>query len=176
MMNTKVQSRPLGPLSWPVYTVALIMLVMPLLDAAAAIGTFSPTMYRWRFGAMGILSTNIITPLFGLLLALIAAYLQRNRWVLHILTGLTFLAAVVLAGMMAMFVLDGLQMRAELEPQVRPAFLLIAGKSLLSQALALLGLGTVCLGSRRASGGIASPGRAGRSANSDLVVATATSR
>lgn len=138
-----------APLSAPVYTVALIMLVMPLVDAVAAIGTFSPTMYTWRFGAMGVLSSNIITPLFGLLLTLAVAALRQHRWVLRILAVLGFVTGAVLLAAMAMFVLDTLQMRADLPAEMSLPFLVVAGKALFAQALAFSGLVAIAISAKR---------------------------
>lgn len=160
-----------GPLAAPAYIIAAIMLLMPLADAAAAIGTFSPTAYRWRFGAMGILSANIITPLFALLLALTVAWLQHHRWVIRILMVGTLAASVLLLGASVLFVLDGLQLRAEVPDEARSGFMLAAGKALFAQILLLAGILSVFVASRRASRGLGTAARASRDRSGDLVMA-----
>lgn len=160
-----------GPLATPAYIVAAIMLIMPLADAAAAIGTFSPTAYRWRFGVMGILSANIITPLFAVLLALTVAWLQSHRWVIRILMAGTLMTSVLLVAATVLFVLDGLQLRAEVPDEARRGFMLAAGKALFAQVLLLAGIVSLFIASRRASRGLGSAERTSRDRSGDLVMA-----
>ena len=129
-------------LALPGYSVALLLIFFPLLDWAISVWPVRAGEVAWRFGATGLFSRVLITPLLGLLLAFAMAVLLEQRRVLRgisILSGLTGLAIV---GGVVLFLLDALQMRPQVRPQAKMAFDLTT-----VVALAKYGLGVLVLSS-----------------------------
>ena len=104
------------------YLVAGSLILVPLLDATLAIHPMRPGDFRWRFGAAGVVSNAIVTPNAGVLLMLFAAISFGHRVVRRIIGGLATLAAVFWAGAMVLFILDALQMKPSVPPQMHTSF------------------------------------------------------
>jgi hypothetical protein len=109
-------------LTVPAYAIAFLLILFPLLDTALSV--FPPRFgeVAWRFGATGIFSRTLMTPLLGLLLAFAVALLREQRKMQRAIAIVSALAAVVVIGAMGMFVLDAVQMRVQVRPQAKTAF------------------------------------------------------
>ena len=55
----------LRKLAWPLYAVAVLMIVLPLGDLGASVWPPHPMQLQWRFGTFGLVSGFLLTPLFG---------------------------------------------------------------------------------------------------------------
>lgn len=131
-------------LSWPVYVVAAMLVLLPLAELFVSIWPLQPGVVRWRFGAVGLLSGALLVPILGIVLAYALAVLLEHRMMQRIIALLSGLVAVALVAAAAGFVLDALQMRVEVRPQAHRSFdmasVLGLGKMLLAM-VALVSLG-----------------------------------
>lgn len=128
-------------LAVPAYLVASLLALFPLVDTALSILPLRVGEVSWRFGATGLVSRALMTPLLGVLLAFAVALLLEHRRVLRTISVLMGVAAAALVGAFLLFVLDFLQMRGQVNPQARVAFdvasLVALGKYALGLIVAL---------------------------------------
>ena len=76
----------------------------------------------WRFGATGLFSRALMTPLLGLALAVVLAFFLEHRFMLRLLGALAGLSALILAGVLVFFGLDAIQMRTQVRPEANLVF------------------------------------------------------
>lgn len=117
------------------YGVALSMVVIPLGDTL--VNLLPARLYepQWRFGAVGMASSGLLTPLFGLALATYVALAARHRRTLRVLSLLAGTGFLLLLLAAANFVLDAFQTRPNVVPEARARFYAAS-----AQALAKMGL------------------------------------
>jgi hypothetical protein len=104
------------------YLLAVILIVVPLFDAASTTLPFRPGNVQWRFGAVGLFSNTLLTPGLGYLLAVVTAVMLQHVRTQRALAILSWVAIVALAGLLVMFTLDALQTRSLVRPEQRVAF------------------------------------------------------
>ncbi len=146
-MSRSTEAGHLGPsLGRGLYAVAALLVLISALDFAAAIWPFVPGDAGWRYGAIGLLSGFLVTPLVGVTLAALVAVEQRHTGVLRVLGFLALATgAVLLVGIVA-FALDAIQVRRDAAtPELRRLTELSAAKAalkLLSGTVATIWLGS----------------------------------
>jgi hypothetical protein len=106
----------------PAYLVAALLILFPITDSVLSV--FPPQLgeVSWRFGAVGLFSRALMTPLLGILIANAIALIAGHR---RVVRGLAILNGVVCAALFAVvpfFVLDALQMRAIIVDEARFTF------------------------------------------------------
>ena len=116
---TERRTRPLIALG---YLLALALIFIPLVELAANAYPPVPSAARWRFGFVGYLGNNILLPTFGLGVAVFTAILLEHRAVLKVLAILAGIGALGLIGTSGLFVLDALQVRAGVNPELSRSF------------------------------------------------------
>jgi hypothetical protein len=126
------QTRFLGA---PAYFMGLVLVLFPLAESVLVVLPVRAGEVSWRFGATGLLSRALITPLLGILLVLAAALLLDHRRVLRVIAIISAVGALVLAGLIALFVLDALQMRAQVPPEAKTSFDLATISSAVKQVV-----------------------------------------
>ncbi|HUF64627.1 MAG TPA: hypothetical protein VMM17_01495 [Gemmatimonadaceae bacterium] len=89
----------------------LLLVIVPLADRALNWGSIQPGSAPWRFGAVGSLSEASLLPVLGLFLLFSIAHLHGSILLQRVLETVTLIAAVLTIAVMALFVLDALQMR-----------------------------------------------------------------
>ena len=146
-MSRTMEAGRLGPsLSRGLYAVAALLVVISLLDFAGAIWPFLPGDAGWRYGAIGLLSGFLVTPLVGVVLAVLVAVEQRHFAVLKVLGILALAVGVLLLVSIVAFALDAIQVRREAAtPELRRLTELSAAKAafkLLTGTLATIWLGS----------------------------------
>jgi hypothetical protein len=102
---------PIQRMAGPVYFLAFLFLLQPLADYVSNVWPMNFGSVTWRYGAMGLTSGFLLTPLLGLVIFMITAGYLEHRGI-RILTGVVSaaLAIALLLGTM-LFVLDSLQVR-----------------------------------------------------------------
>jgi len=101
----------LTPLAWPTLAGGVLLILLSLVDLVANIWPLQFGQLEWRYGAWGLLSAYLLTPLLGtILLAAAAALLGHNR-ALSVLSWLNLTAAGLLVVGSVLFVLDVVQLR-----------------------------------------------------------------
>jgi hypothetical protein len=104
------------------YLLAIILIVVPLVDAATTAMPSHAGNVQWRFGAIGLLSNTLLTPGLGFLLAVVTAVTFQHLRTQRALAILSWLAIVALVGLLVMFTLDALQTRPLVRPEHRIAY------------------------------------------------------
>lgn len=95
------------------YLVAVILLLFPLMEVALAVWPLRPGSVAWRYGSVGIFSRALMTPLLGLLLATALALLLKQARILSALAVASGLVGFLLLFTTGRFLLDALQMGAQ---------------------------------------------------------------
>lgn len=139
-MSDSAVSGPLGRLTRPLYFVAFLLVVFPLVDFGLNVWPLRFAEVSWRYGTVGLLAQFLLTPLLGLAIAWAIAELNDDRGIRLFLTVTCALAAVVLVVSLLEFVLDVLQMSATVAPERVSTFQVGAIRSVLKQSLTILAL------------------------------------
>ncbi len=106
----------------PGYLIAFFLVVAPFTDLYLRARPVQLGEASWRYGVVGFLSLSMEAVFLGVLLtAFLAAALGHGR-VLRGVAIFSAVLAVALLGAAGIFVLDALQMRAIVNPAIRPSF------------------------------------------------------
>lgn len=115
------------------YAIAAMFVFVPVLELGTQLGwQMHVSALNWRTGAVGLLSGAILTPIFGLFLAVLTASLLDHRWVQRTLGVLAILGGVALLVMVLIFTLDALQLRPAVAANMKRSFDVAAVKAVLS--------------------------------------------
>jgi hypothetical protein len=101
------------------YLVGILALYGALSDPFIQVWPFRPGDVNWRFGAVGLFSGAMTGVVFALAWLLVVALLLSNRVVARGLAVLSLVLSPVLVLVAVAFVLDYLQVRAGVQPQLR---------------------------------------------------------
>jgi hypothetical protein len=107
----KFSDTDLRGLALPAYLIAIILILIPIVDTTLAVSPLQPASVGWRFGALGLGSQAIMTPLLGGFLAVVTAVVLGHRRALRALQVLALIVAVLFAAAIVLFLLDAIQMR-----------------------------------------------------------------
>jgi hypothetical protein len=132
------------------------------LDFATNVWPLQPGQAVWRYGAVGLFSGFVLTPLLGVLLAMAIAAATEQARTLGVLGGLSVGIAVVFVLVLGLFLLDGFQVRANVPPEGRAQFATGIWRAavkylVVSAALAWLGTAAWRAGRRKLHAGEVSP-------------------
>ncbi|MBE0593881.1 MAG: hypothetical protein IH616_15925 [Gemmatimonadales bacterium] len=155
-----LRSSAVGRLAWPVYCVAVTLIVLPLVDLVANVWPFAPAEAAWRYGTLGLFSGFLLTPLLGFLMAVLMAAHQGHRVMLRTSAWILLAAAVACLACVVLFALDVLQVRASVPAEARTTFDIGAAKAELKYLAVSVALVWLWVGGRRAA---CSSSRRGRS-------------
>jgi hypothetical protein len=126
------------------YFIAALLIGLSLLDFIATIWPFVPSDVRWRYGAIGLSSGFLLTPLLGFALAALLANFAGHRRVLVIVGIVALVLGILLILGVLGFGLDAIQVRREASPggrRVTEISTIKAGFKLTLGALGLLWIG-----------------------------------
>lgn len=148
------------------YAMTVLMITLPLLETLLTVWPVRLGDVAWRFGAAGLFSRALMTPLLGLTLLTVLALVLAHRKAMMTTAVLALLGALVLVVADVLFVLDALQMRAQVRAEARTAFDLASllaffkiSTSFVVTAVLALAAWKVARGTRKAARG--EPGGAG---------------
>jgi len=134
----------LARIAGAVYFTSFLLVLLTAVDYAASIWPWRPGAVEWRYGAAGLLGGWLLTPLLGVVLALLLATILRSRVALWLILLTGVLTALLLLAVMGLFSLDALQVRASIREDAGSGFMFAVGKSLfkhLTGAIAFLLIG-----------------------------------
>ncbi|HEX5829472.1 MAG TPA: hypothetical protein VFY16_00735, partial [Gemmatimonadaceae bacterium] len=131
MNNDSYSPSPtLRPLVASFYFVAVAFILPSLLEWMLVGYPFRVGQPNWRFGSLGLLYNSVaVSPLFGLAITAVAAAMLGHRGMLRAAAVLAGLLALLLVVTMPFFALDFVQLRANVNPNGKRAFDLLALKS-----------------------------------------------
>lgn len=153
------------------YPVAFLLIVVPLADLSLRAFPAQWGSLQWRFGTVGLLLGNFGTILLGTGLVGLIAALCGHRGILRTLGYVTLAIGVLTLAMLALFMLDAVQMRQLANANFKRAILLSSSGAMFTGifgAFTLFMIARGALGAGRVSGG---GGRRIAPSRSSLVVA-----
>lgn len=164
-MSLPTHSRP-----WlaGLYPLALVLVVVPLMDAMTRTLPVRPGEAAWRFGSLGLVLNSLVTPVLGLAVAAGVSLFLGQRTVLRTWSVMAWVGAAFTLILLATFVLDFLELRGTVTAGARGGFDALGAKTAISSGLGLFALIGVAAGSGRAARQMHSGSR--RSDRPDLVI------
>ncbi|HET8625487.1 MAG TPA: hypothetical protein VFM14_18145 [Gemmatimonadales bacterium] len=132
--------------------VALLLIASPLADLTAALLPLRFAEVSWRFGAYGLLTNALVTPILGLAIILVLYGFRGQRRPIAVAAGVAALVALVLIGGFALFVLDYLQLRQAVGRLARGPYDSAAFKAMIVATLEAIVLLSLAVTGFRASG------------------------
>jgi uncharacterized membrane protein YsdA (DUF1294 family) len=144
-------ARDLRSVALPLYVAAFMLVAIPVVEVDAQLGfAGDPTSLQWRTSAVGLLSSALLTPAFGFVIAVVTAHAFEHTMTHRVLSVLSGLLSVLLAAVIALFVLDAFQLRSTMNPKAGHAFTLAMVKAVLDFSIVSIALLIVCIGGLRA--------------------------
>lgn len=133
-------------LGWAAYGVALLLILLPILDSFLGVWPFHPEQVTWRFGAVGLFSRAVMTPVLGLLLGIVTAAAFESPAVMRLFSAFSFVGALLALAALGIFILDATQTRTQVVAEATAAFNAASGVAVIKYGLgavlcALLGIG-----------------------------------
>lgn len=125
-------------LTIPGYLCAVLLASFPLVDSLLAVWPLRLGELSWRFGSAGLVSRTLLTPLLWLLLAYAIALLAEQRRVLRGISILSALITAMIVALIPLFLLDAVQMRAQVVPAAIFAFTVASVAALAKYMLAAI--------------------------------------
>lgn len=103
------------------YAMALL-LMLPIIEALVSVLPARPGETAWRFGAFGMLTRVMMTPLLGLVVLAVVAFLLRHAVTLRVVSVLALISGLGLLVALGLFGLDAIEMRAQVRPEAMSSF------------------------------------------------------
>lgn len=145
------RSDRLTRLAWPLLVVGTLLIVMPMIDLGTTLMPFQARAIRWRFGAAGLISGALVSPLLGLTAIFGAGLIRESRGIERTVGVIASLAALCIGGLLLMFALDAVQLRGLVRPEAQTAFDGATIKAFLQQIAALGASITIAVAALRAA-------------------------
>lgn len=131
------QRRHLRLLASSGYCVGFLLIAIPTVELAARAFPFEISSLTWRFVAGGLISNAALLVVVGLAVLMFTAANLGHRRTLRALSVALFIASLTTIAVMAMFMMDGLDMRRTIDPEGHLAYDIAVAKTQLILALAL---------------------------------------
>jgi hypothetical protein len=135
--------------SYALYLTAALLLLLPPLDTFFGLSNYAWTSVRWRFGAIGLITTALAVPMAGYLLGVVTATMCRHIWMQRILIAAGILIIITLTAAVGLFTLDSLQVRREVNPAALGQFNITVIKSIVTQLVQIVGFAVVTVAAVR---------------------------
>lgn len=132
--------------------VGLLLIASPLADLLAALLPMRPGEVSWRFGAYGLLTNALVTPILGLAIIEVVSGLRHQRRATAAIAVVCGLLALLLVGGFALFVLDYVQLRQAVGIAARGPYDSAAIKAMIVAGLEAAVLLWLAIAGFRASG------------------------
>lgn len=128
------------------YAVAFLLVVIPIVDLTLRLWPLQVSQVPWRFGATGILTTTIVTPLLGILIGGAVAFRAAHRRVVRALAVITIMGMLFLLVLTGLYVLDALEVRRITMPEALYVFDVTAVQAFLKLCLVITIAGLLGIG------------------------------
>lgn len=132
----------LSALAGPVYAVGVLFVVLPIVDFVLNVWPPALGMSEWRYGAIGLLSGFLLSPLLGSALIAGVALVRGDGRTQRVLAILNLATAALFVPICIDFVLDVIQLRGHIanRPDARWTYYAGAAKSLIKYLAVLAAL------------------------------------
>jgi hypothetical protein len=138
------------PLAVALYALAAMWMTIPFVELGSQLGwTFAPQAINWRTGVVGLMSSVVLSPTLGLVIALVTAVVFGHRWAHRVLTAVAGLAAVLTLATVVLFTLDALQLKGLVAQGMQASFKFATLKAGLNFTIASITLFVVFFSSFR---------------------------
>ena len=128
MNLSSTQLRMLGSV---IYFAAFALIINAAAQFTIPVWPLKPSELNWRVGASGLLMDALIATVFPQALMYFAAFMNNDRKTLQLLRWVTLATGLVTIGLLALFALDSVQIRAQLPQNVKGQFIKAALKAAL---------------------------------------------
>lgn len=119
------------PFVAPLYLLAFLLVATPLMDFVTSVMPFRFGNIEWRFATVGLLSGFLLTPLLGVaLFSVVSSYAGHDK-AQRVVAVLNIAVALAFVGMLALFLLDVLQLRNAVQAEGKAQFMAAAMKAFL---------------------------------------------
>jgi hypothetical protein len=125
----------------PLYFLAALLLVTPVIDFFTSILPFRFSELQWRFASVGLLSGFLLTPLLGTALLMGVAHYARHMRTQRLFAIVNLAITVLFVLLLLAFLLDVLQLRNAVQPEAQSAFAAAASKAALKHLTFIVALG-----------------------------------
>lgn len=146
-MGTRLD--PEEALAGPLYFVATLLVVIPMVDYFLSVPPAEYSNVQWRFSALGLLSGHLLTPLLGLALVFVISSVLRHHTLQRIMVIASLAFSVLLLLLSVSFLVDVKQLDATVPRDGRAAFTSAWQRALIKLFLASWGFGYLGLRARR---------------------------
>jgi hypothetical protein len=133
-MNPR-RTETMEALAGPLYVIALLLIATPVLDFVSAVVPFRMDNIEWRFATVGLLSGFLLTPVLGIVLALLVADTLGHDLVKRLIGFLLIGIGVLFAAVLVFFLLDILQLRSVVQEESKAQFVSAAWKAVAKHLL-----------------------------------------
>ncbi len=154
-MSGTTSPRVHGVLVAGLYLLAALLIVQPLAEWLAAVWPPRIGQASWRYGALGILSGTLLTPMLGLVLAGGVGMVREHSWPVRVLSLLALIIGPLMVLSCVSFALDAVELKTRVPDQGQTRYLMESLRTLFrvstaGTVLTVLGLGGL-LAVRRAA-------------------------
>jgi hypothetical protein len=132
----------------PLYFLAFLLIVVPLLDFVPNVWPFRFGEVSWRYGTVGLFANYTMTPVLGFAVLVATAAWMEEMLLLRISGWALVVWAVLLLGTSLFFTLDAVQIRSTVAPEERIVMEIGSGRAVLKNILvgaAVIWLGVAAL-------------------------------
>ena len=150
-----------GPLRRVLYSVALLLIIIPLYQTVLQIWPLKLGNIQWRFAAANILSGVLILPFIGLSILLWMSRVLESRTLSTVVGVVTGISCALLAAGVVVFVLDGLQLKGIVNTAQTNAFNTTVVRTIGVVLMFVIGFALVTLAAFRRPRGRLEPVRKG---------------
>jgi hypothetical protein len=146
-------NHPDGPeaLIAPLYFVAFLLMVTPTMDFVTSILPLRWDSIEWRFATVGLMSGFLLTPLLGVMVAMVVAHLAKHLRFQRILAIANLLVTVSFVALFVLFMLDVFQLKSIVQAEALEAFKSAATKAAIKHVSFIVALGWLSYGGFRVS-------------------------
>lgn len=140
---------PEEALAGPLYLVAALLVVSPLVDYFLTVPPAEFSNVQWRFSAVGLLSGHLLLPIVGLALAFVISAVLKHYALQRVMVLVCLTIAVVIIVLSIGFLLDVNQLQPTVPNDGRAAFTAAWQRALVKLALSAWGFGYLGLRARK---------------------------
>lgn len=135
------RSEIIETLAGPLYLIAFLLIATPVLDFVSGVLPLRMDNIEWRFATVGLLSGFLLTPVLGIVLAILVAASSGHDLMQRIAGFLVIAVAVAFAVVLVFFLLDIVQLRSAVQEEARSQFEGAAWKAVAKHLLFIVVMG-----------------------------------
>lgn len=124
----------------PLYFVAALLIVIPLLDFIPNVWPPHFGEVSWRYGTVGLFANYTMTPVLGFVVLAVTAAGMNHQLLLRVSGWLLIVIAVLLLVVTLLFVLDAFQVRAGAPPENQILVVVGSGRAVIKNLLVVAGI------------------------------------